>query len=79
MNIPDEVIEQETGVAMEDWEYPQQVRDIFKLGAEWARKDALREAAAVAESEGRMWSGSPSHALFHAADSIRSLPGGDKA
>jgi hypothetical protein len=44
MQIPDEVIEAVTGMHPEQREYPDGVRKDFHSAAEWARKEALREA-----------------------------------
>lgn len=45
MNIPLDVIERETGLPLDNREYPHDVITDFTAGAEWARKEALREAA----------------------------------
>jgi hypothetical protein len=82
MNISDEVIEAVTGIHPEDREYPDDVRRDFSEAAEWARKEALREAAdavdaAYRKERGDLTSPSYLHGLYDVRALIRALARGD--
>jgi hypothetical protein len=51
MNITWDIVERETGLPLDNREYPQDVISDFTAGAAWARGEALREAAGRIERQ----------------------------